>query len=271
MNLSDFDPITFPPRLAPSESGADGLTRRGFLRLGALFGGGLALALYLRPVEALAAAESGAALTAAEGDFSPNLFIRITSTGEITLLATNPEGGQGVKTALPMIIAEELDAPWQKLRVVQAGLDARLGRQLAAGSRATPTHYEPFRRLGATARHVLLLAAAARWSVPVGELSTPGDARVVHAASGRSATYGELAGEAARLPLPDDKTVALKDPATFRLLGRRIGGVDNAAIVTGAPLFGLDVRRPGQKFAAFVKCPVFGGKVRSVELDAARA
>lgn len=268
MDLHDIDPVTFPPRLAA----AGGLDRRSFLRLGALAGGGLALALYLRPAVAWAGLESGPALApAAEGDFVPNLFVRITTAGEITLLASNPECGQGVKTSLPMIIAEELDAPWEGLRVVQADFDPRLGRQAAGGSRATPTHYESFRALGATARQLLLAAAAERWSVPVAELGTKGDARVVHAASGRSATYGELAAAAAKLPLPDEKSVALKNPAEFRLLGRRIGGVDNRALVTGEPLFGLDVRRPGQKFAAFVKCPVFGGRVRSAALDAARA
>lgn len=269
MNLSELDPVTFPPRIS---SAAAGLDRRAFLRLGGLAGGGLALALYLRPVAALGVPESGPVLTAeADGDFSPNLFVHITAANEITLLASNPECGQGVKTSLPMLIAEELDVAWEQVRVAQAGLDSRLGRQAAAGSRAMPTHYEPFRKLGAVARHLFVTAAAARWAVPVAELTTPGDARVVHAASGRAATYGELAAAAANLPLPDDQTVAVKNPADFRLLGRRITGVDNATLVVGQPLFGIDVRRPGQKYAALVKCPVFGGVVRSADFAGARA
>lgn len=265
MNLSDIDPVTFPPVIEATSA----MDRRSFLKLAALAGGGFALALYLRGPSAIAAGESPTVTPAgSEGDFTPSLFIRITPAGVITILASNPEAGQGVKTALPMIIVEELDVAWEQITVLQAGLDSRLGRQVAGGSRATPTHYDPFRRLGATARALLVSAAAARWSVPATELSTPGDARVVHTASGRSATYGELATAAAALPLPDEKTVPLKNPADFRVMGRRISGVDNPGIVQGAPLFGVDVRQPGQVFATFVKCPVFSGVVKSVSLDA---
>lgn len=271
--LSDIDPVSFPPRSTDPDPGAGtaaAVGRRSFLKLAALAGGGFALALYLRGTP-LAASEAATAQTgAATGDFVPNLFIRITSAGEIIVLASNPECGQGVKTALPMIIVEELDAPWNKVRIVQAGFDPRLGRQAAGGSRATPTHYEPFRKLGATARALLVRAAAARWNVSVAELSTPGDATVKHDASGRSASYGELARAAAGLPLPAEADVPVKDPKTFRLMGRRIGGVDNRAIVTGAPLFGIDIRRPGQLYAAFVKCPVHGGKVRTADLAGAK-
>ncbi len=266
MNLSEIDPITFPPVVAePASPG-----RRSFLKLAALAGGGFALALYMRGADALAA-EPPPSPAAADGDFSPSLFIRITPAGVITLLASNPEGGQGVKTSLPMIIAEELDVAWEQVTIVQADLDAGLGRQAAAGSRATPTHYDPFRRLGATARTLLVAAAAARWGVRAAELTTPGDATVVHAASARRATYGELATAAAALPLPDKDAVKLKNPADFRLLGRRIGGVDNPALVTGSPLFGLDVRRPAQLFATLVRCPVFGGVLKSSDPKAALA
>lgn len=278
MNLSDLDPITFPPQITASATPA-AVGRRSFLKLAALAGGGFALALYLRGVPALAAdAPSGGPGSPAvpvpePGDFSPSLFIRITPAGEIILLATNPEGGQGVKTALPMIIAEELDVGWEQVRVVQAGLNPALGRQLAAGSRATPSHYDEYRLLGATARALLVSAAAARWGVPGAELSTPGDATVHHAGLGRSATYGELASGAAALPLPAKEAVKLKSPAEFRLLGRRIGGVDNPALVAGKPLFGLDVRQPGQLFATFARCPVYGGVLRDADsdLEAAKA
>ena len=271
-DLSVLDPVSFPPVVTAARPGdAPGLDRRSFLRLAALAGGGFALALYLRGPDAAAAESAAATAPGAGGDFTPSLFIRITPAGAITVVAANPECGQGVKTAFPMLIVEELDAPWEQVKIEQADFDPRLGRQAAAGSRGTPTHYEPYRRLGATARALLVTAAAARWSVPATELSTPGDARVVHAPSGRAATYGELASAAAALPVPDEKTVPLKEPSSFRLLGRRIGGVDNPRIVVGAPLFGLDVRRPGQLFATFLKCPVFGGVVRSADLAAARA
>lgn len=268
MNLSEIDPVTFPPRIAEPAS----LGRRSFLKLAALAGGGFALALYLRGPEARAAETTASTPTPAptDGDFSPSLFIRITAAGLVTLLASNPEAGQGVKTSLPMLIAEELDVAWEQLTVVQADLDSRLGRQLAAGSGATRAHYEPFRRLGATARSLLVAAAAARWGVAAEELTTPGDATVVHAGSARRASYGELASAAAALPLPDKDAVKLKDPSDFRLLGRRIGGVDNPAIVSGAPLFGLDVRQPGQLFATLVRCPVFGGVLKSFDLAAAQ-
>ena len=264
MNLSEIDPVSFPPANTSTQ-----IDRRSFLRLSAIASGGLALALYLRMSPDAFAAETAAAkpLNGTDSaDFLPSLFIRITSAGEIILLASNPEGGQGVKTALPMIIAEELDVAWTQVRVVQADLDARLGRQVAGGSQATPTHYEPFRRLGATARFLLVAAAAAKWSVPATELTTTGDAKVVHAASGRSASYGELATAAASLPLPDEKSVAVKNPADFRVMGRRTSGVDNPLLVTGKPLFGIDTQRPGQLFATFVKCPVFNGKVRTANL-----
>jgi CO/xanthine dehydrogenase Mo-binding subunit len=272
--LSEIDPVTFPPALAEAPAGGPAAPgRRSFLKLAALAGGGFALALYLRggPLAAAEAGSAGAGAGGGEGDFTPSLFVRITAAGEITLLASNPECGQGVKTALPMIIAEELDVAWEQVRVEQAGLDARLGRQVAGGSRATPTHYDAFRKLGATARALLVAAAAERLGVPAGELTTPGDATVRHAASGRAAGYGELASAAARLPLPDENAVPLKNPSDFRVMGRRIGGVDNPALVTGAPLFGIDVRRPGQLFAAFAKCPVHGGKVLSADLAAAAA
>ena len=271
-DLSLLDPVSFPPAVASARPGdAPALDRRSFLRLAALAGGGFALALYLRGPDAAAQAVAPGGPATPGGDFTPSLFVRITPAGEITVVAANPECGQGVKTAFPMLIVEELDAAWSQMKIEQADLDPRLGRQAAAGSRGTPTHYEPYRRLGATARALLVAAAATRWGVPAAELTTPGDARVLHPATGRAATYGELAAAAALLPMPEEKSVPLKDPSTFRLVGRRVGGVDNPRIVVGAPLFGLDVRRPGQLFATLVKCPVFGGSVRSADLSAARA
>lgn len=263
MNLTELDPVTFAQ---DSRAPAYSLDRRSFIRLTGLFGGGLTLALFLKAPEASAAPGGDSAVSSNESEFQPNLFIRILATGEISILASNPECGQGVKTALPMIIAEELDVEWEQIQVVQADFNPDLGRQMAAGSMATPTHYEPFRRLGATARTMLVTAAAESWGVAAGECST-GAGKVVHAASGRSATYGELVARASRLSVPEAAQVQLKDPKNFRVMGRRIGGVDNRKIVTGQPLFGIDQELPGLVHATYVRCPVFGGKVRSANLD----
>jgi isoquinoline 1-oxidoreductase subunit beta len=270
MDLSEIDPITFPPEETPSAAPAK-LSRRSFLKLSSLAGGGFALALYLRPSPLDAAEASSEPSEQGEGVFAPNHFIRITPAGQITIIASNPECGQGVKTGLPMIIAEELDVAWHLITVEQANFDPRYGRQVAGGSRATPTHYEPFRQLGATARTMLVAAAAAQWQVPVKELTTNGEAGVIHAPSGRSASYGELASAAAGISIPDPTKVTLKDPKDFHVMGKRVSGVDNVKLVTGAPLFGIDAHRPDQLFASFAKCPVFGGKLVSMDVEAAKA
>lgn len=245
------------------------VSRRGFIRISSLAGGGLALGLAFRP--ASSAAEPNPAFPApATADFAPNHHLRISPDGSILLVSQDPEVGQGIKTSLPMLIAEELDADWSTVTVQQAGLDDRYRRQIAGGSGATPAHFEEFRRLGATARVMLVQAAAQTWGVPAGECHTENN-RVHHRASGRSLGYGELATSAASLPVPDASTVALKDPKDFKLLGRRISGVDNPAIVTGKRLFGLDQKQPGMVYATYVKCPVFGGTARSANLDGIKA
>ncbi len=243
---------------------ARGLDRRGFLRLTTLAGGGFALGLYLRSSPLGFAAD--AATTTPVRDFVPNAFIRISPDGIITLIAKNPEIGQGVKTSLPMIIAEELEAPWESIVVEQAGLDPRLGGQFAGGSTAIPVNYDQCRRLGAAARSMLVRAAAETWDVPIDECFAEA-ATVIHRHSDRKLGYGELVAKAATLPVPDLKSVTLKDPKDFKLLGRRIGGVDNAKIVTGQPLFGIDQRQPGMLHAVYVRSPEFGGKVTSANVD----
>ncbi len=203
-------------------------------------------------------------------DFVPSAYVRITAAGVVTLIAKNPEVGQGVKTSLPMLVAEELEVPWASVRVEQASLDPVYGRQVAGGSMATTLHYEELRRVGAAARTVLVSAAAKTWGVPAAQCRAS-EGAVLHEASGRRAPYGTLVAVAATLPAPAASEVVLKDPKDFRILGQRIGGVDNRAIVTGQPLFGLDVRQPGQRFAVYEKCPVFGGRVKSANLDAVKA
>ncbi|MFI5337319.1 MAG: molybdopterin cofactor-binding domain-containing protein [Opitutales bacterium] len=240
------------------------LSRRDFLRVTALAGGGLALGFGWREVWAAPATDNTARL------FAPNGFIRITPDGTITLVAKNPEVGQGVKTSLPMIVAEELEVDFTKVKIEQAALDPQLGAQFAGGSLSTPMNYDLLRRAGATARTMLVEAAAQTWGVPADECFAE-SGTVVHRSTGRRLTYGELATTAATLPLPDEKTVRLKEPGEYKLLGSRVGGIDNPAIVTGRPLFGLDQRVPGMKFAVFEKCPVFGGRVLGANLDQLKA
>jgi len=239
--------------------------RRGFIKAGALVGGGLLIGTYLRfgPDDAFAETAPAAAT-----DFAPNLFLSIAPSGVVTIIAPNSEMGQGIKTGLPMIVAEELDVTWNQVTVVQGDLNPAYGRQASVGSGSTVGNYAALRRAGATARAMLIAAAAETWSVPAGECTTE-KGSVVHAASKRRASYGELATKAATMPTPTD--APLKDPNSFKLLGTRVAGVDNAKIVTGAPLFGIDVRLPGMVYATYTKCPVFGGTVSSANIDEVRA
>lgn len=246
------------------------LSRRDFVRVTALAGGGFALGLYFKPGATVFAQLRGGIPGNTARVFTPSAFVRITPDGVVTLIAKNPELGQGVKTTLPMIVAEELDVDFAAVRIEQGGLDPQLGFQLSGGSSSVPRNYDALRRAGATARQMLVEAAAQTWGVPASELTTEHGA-VLHRRTGRQLTYGELAAKAATLPLPDDKTVQLKDPANFRLIGSRVGGVDNAAIVTGQPLFGLDQKVPGMRYAVYEKCPAFGGRVVSANLGQIRA
>ena len=238
--------------------------RRSFLRTSAIGG---AFMLGMSAEGALAAVASAAATP----DFRPNAFIRIARDGRVTLISKQPEIGQGIKTSLPMVIAEQLEVAWSDVRVEQGDLDTALyGPQGAGGSTSTPTNYENFHRLGAAARMMLVQAAADTWGVPVSECAAANGA-VIHAPGKRRLAYGALVEAASKLPVSDAKSVVLKDPASYRLLGTRIGGVDNAAIVSGKPLFGIDVRLPGMLYAVYAKCPVFGGKPVSANLDAVKA
>src|SRR5262249_14578101 len=205
---------------------------------------------------------------AAAADFTPNAFISISTSGAVSIIAPNSEMGQGGKTSLPMIVAEELDVPWEKVTVTQGDLNPAYGRQTSLGSQSTPSNFMPLRRAGATARAMLVQAGAVTWGVRASECSTDRGV-VIHGASNRRATFGELATRAASLTPPAN--VSLKDAKDFKLLGTRVSGVDNPKIVTGAPLFGIDVQLPGMLYATYTKCPVFGGKVGSADLDAAEA
>lgn len=239
--------------------GAEAIDRRSFLRVSAALGGGLALEIAV-PGGAMAAAAAPAELSA---------YVTIAADGAITITGKNPEIGQGIKTALAMLIAEELDADWARVRVVQADYDpARYPDQFAGGSLATPRNYLPMRQAGAAVRQMLLQAAATRGAVPLAELTTePGV--VVHAPSHRRWTYGELAAAAAHLPLPDPTRVPLKDPRKFRIVGTPQVGVDSAKVLRGEPLFGIDTRQPGQLYAVFESAPAHGGRLKSCDASAA--
>jgi isoquinoline 1-oxidoreductase beta subunit len=237
------------------------IARRSFLQVSALAGGGLVLGVRLEsPAEA-----------ANDGVFAPNAFLRITPDGVVTIISKNPETGQGIKTGLPIVVAEELGVDWKDERIEQADSDeAKYGPQFAGGSRATPQNFDLMRRAGAAGRILLVRAAAEKWGVPEAECDAAVGV-VRHATSGQSLRYGELAARAATLPPPDLATVALKDPRTYTQVGKPRTGIDNAKIVTGRPLYGIDVKVPGMVHAVFEKCPVFAGKVVSANLDEIKA
>jgi len=242
-----------------------GMARRDFIKLAGAAGAGLVLGFSIGGP----GARSAAAATTA-GDAVLNAYIRIAPSGEIILYNKAPEIGQGIKTSFPMILAEHLDANWSDVRIEQAPINpAVYGRQSAGGSRSTPTGWEPLRRAGATARAMLIAAAAKQWGVPESECAAQ-KSTVMHAKSGRRAGYGELAAAAAQMPVPDPKSVHIKDRSEYKLIGTRVTGVDVPKIVTGQPLYGIDQVQPGMLYATYTKCPATGGRVAGANLDEIR-
>jgi isoquinoline 1-oxidoreductase beta subunit len=243
------------------------LDRRAFFKVAGTAAGGLLIALHLDAAWGGETAPPAAAAEAAAKPFSPNAFVEISADDTVTLWAKNPEMGQGIKTSLPMIVAEELGADWSRVRVLQADYDpGRYGSQDAGGSSGVSDNWRRLRQAGATAREMLLSAAAAAWGVDRTGCAAENGA-VVHRASGRRLSFGELAAAAALQAVPD--SVPLKDPKDFSLLGTRVKGVDNPLIVTGKAQFGVDVRLPGMLHAAVVLPPVVGSRV--VRFDDRRA
>lgn len=203
----------------------------------------------------------------AEGAAELNSYIRITTDGVVTLMAPNPEFGSNVKTSLPMIVADELDVDWKNVIVEQADFfPERFERQFTGGSQSVRMGWKILRTAGATARRMLLDAAAASWNVPVGELTTD-NGTILHAASGKKAGYGEMASAAAKLPVPKD--VPFKKVSDFKIIGTSRKNVEAKNIVTGKPLFGIDYNEKGMLVAMIVH-PPFGMKVKSVDDAAAR-
>jgi isoquinoline 1-oxidoreductase beta subunit len=201
----------------------------------------------------------------------PKLYVRIDRDGTVTIVSKNPEAGQGVKTAFPMVVAECLEVDWKDVRVEQAPLDDRYGRQVVGGSRGTPDGWDDLRIAGTGALYMLREAAASLWGVPAGDCSAS-SGTIRHAGSGKSARYAELLDKAATLPVPDVAALSLKSrPEDFNLLGRFVPGVDNHKILTGQPLFGADVRLEGMLYAVYEKCPTFAGKVKNANIDEVRS
>jgi len=237
------------------------VSRRGFLTVSLVAGAALTFDARL----AFAADRSGQSQPAL------NAFVRINADNSVTIGAKNPEIGQGIKTMLPMLIAEELDVDWEQVRIEQTLADAKVyGPQSAGGSRSTPVNWLPMRQVGAAARQMLVSAAARQWKVDPAVLTTSGG-RVFDKAKGRSISYSALVHVAATLPPPDLASVPLKPDDAFRIIGTSRRGVDTPAITRGEPLFGIDVDLPGMVHAALEICPVFQGTLASLDDSAVRA
>jgi isoquinoline 1-oxidoreductase beta subunit len=241
--------------------------RRDFLRNIALAGGGLMLGF---PWDS-AKAEMPSLInpSALPTDTGINSYLSILADGTVHIHSPNPELGQNIMTSFAQIVAEELDADWTKVKVSQAPLDTkRFERQLTGGSGAIPHSWMRLRKAGASARYLLMAAAAKRWGVPVSECKTDNGV-VSHPASGRKAGYGELANEASAMEMPAD--VKLKDRKDFRLIGKPVGNVANRDIVTGKGIYGLDVYREGMVYAVIQRPPAFGMKLKNVDTAVAKA
>lgn len=244
------------------------MERRSFIKFSTVAGGGLCLGLLLNegPLQAQQLSADGA-----PENFEPNAYLSIATSGAVTILSKNPELGQGIKTTLPLIIAEELCADWKRVTVEQAPFDpSKYGWQGAGGSTGVPSNYDTMRRAGAVARTLLVEAAAELLNAPVEECRAEAG-EVIHAITGRRLSYGELVVKAATLRLPDPQTLVLKSRQELSLLGKRIGGVDNLAIVTGTLRYGYDLNFPGMLYAVFVRCPAVGGTVKEAKLEALRS
>jgi isoquinoline 1-oxidoreductase subunit beta len=229
------------------------VNRRDFFKISGIAGGGLAIGL------AAGVSPSAKAQAGSDNLASLSPYVQIKADGRINIFSKNPECGQGIKTGLPIIIAEELDCRWEDVDVMQADIDATLyGAQFAGGSLSTPMNWMGMRQAGATARAMILAGAAAQLDVPLSELTTS-ETKVIHAASGQEYGYGEFAEIAATMPVPDPETLTLKDISDFSVMGKRYTGVDNNDIVQGKPLFGIDQVRPDMVYATYTKSPRISG------------
>ena len=233
------------------------ISRREFVASGVAAGAGLIVGFYLP--------HRGAAVP---DWFAPNAYLKITPDNEVTIVVARSEMGQGVRTALPMILAEELEADWKTIKIEQAGASTLYGDQSTGGSASVRTTWDPMRKAGAAAREMLISAAAAEWGVARAACKAE-NGSVVHAASGRRLTFGQLTSRAARLPVPTDPP--LKGAKDYKLVGTRTPRIDTPWQVSGRAEFGIDFRLPNMKYAVLARCPVFGGKVASIDDHQAKA
>ncbi len=225
------------------------ISRRNLLKVSALTGGGLLLEMTLPA----AAQEKNALVRSRE----LNVYVEISPDGQITIYSATPEMGQGIKTSLPMIIAEEMGARWEDVRVLDAPLDAKFGLQGAGGSTSIPRNFQAMREMGASAREMLIGAGALLMEVEREDLVAE-NSEIIHK-SGQSRTFGELAALAAEQPVPDPEFLSYKDPRAYTIIGTSVGGVDNLVISTGRSQFGIDVDVPDMKYATYSRCPRVGG------------
>ena len=196
--------------------------------------------------------------------FSPNVYLGIDENGDVTIVAHRSEMGTGIRTGLPMVLADELEAEWSRVKVVQAQGDPKYGDQNTDGSRSVRQFYQPMRIAGATARQMLETAAARRWDAPAPECRAQNHA-VVHLPTGRKLGFGELVSVAETLPVPAVGALRFKDPKQWRYVGKPVPIVDLKDIVRGAAVFGIDIVLPGMKYASIERCPVYGGKVKTFD------
>ncbi|WP_337042473.1 xanthine dehydrogenase family protein molybdopterin-binding subunit [Emticicia sp. 17c] len=242
-------------------------SRRDFLKSAALAGGGFMLSFNWFGKEAFASEASNTMLAAS--DFVPNAYLSIHTDGIVNIFSPNPEIGQGIKTAFPIIVAEELDVDWANVKVLQAPLDTKkFERQVAGGSGSIPHSWERLRKAGATARQMLIEAAAKRWNVSTNDCITD-KGFVIHVNTNKKLSYGELATDAAQIVPPTN--VKLKNLKDFKLIGSTVKGVDNKEILTGKPLFGIDFYREGMLFCMIQRPPAFGLKLKSFDASAVKA
>lgn len=261
-----FSALMHEVRSVPTARVSLSVGRRSFFKLAGAGAAGLVLGFYLGDPMSAAAAE-----TADAKDQVMNAFIRIAPDNTITIYSKAPEIGQGIKTSFGVIIADELDADWNHVVMEQADINPKVyGSQGAGGSTSIPRAWDQLRQAGAGAKAMLIAAAAQQWQVDPSQI-TAQDSVLTHAASGNTATYGSLATAAAKMPVPDPKSLKLKTRAEYRLIGKRYRGVDDPKVVTGQPLFGIDVQRPGMVYANYTKCPAAGGKVKSFNVDEIKA
>jgi isoquinoline 1-oxidoreductase beta subunit len=239
------------------------VSRREFLKTGAAGSASLVIGFYWG-ASPLVNAASGAAK-----DFAPNAYIEIRPNGEIQLIAARTEMGQGVRTSMTMILAEELDADWSRIKVEQAVATSEMkyGDMTTGGSESVRSSWDPLRRAGAAARDMLIAAAAETWGVAKDECSATGGSVIEHKKTGRHVEYGALVAKAATLPVPKD--VPLKDPKDYRIIGTSKARVDGGHIVIGEAHYGIDTKVPGMLYAVVARPPVFGGRVK--KFDPARA